>query len=104
MIGLAVAIPLAVVAYVYFIGPLFSGTLGDGDRAPAGAEPAAAGGAELLPQYIYDGDNNRWTMVYRNDNGECRYRCEADNREVYLHHASVSGKSAQTSEGHFHWY
>ena len=104
VIGLAVAIPLAVVAYVYFIGPLFSGTLGDGDRAPAGAEPAAAGGAELLPQYIYDGDNNRWTMVYRNDNGECRYRCEADNREVYLHHASVSGKSAQTSEGHFHWY
>lgn len=43
VIGLAVAIPLAVVAYVYFIGPLFSGTLGSDSRAAAGAEPAGSG-------------------------------------------------------------
>ena len=104
VIGLAIAIPLAIVAYVYFIGPLFSGTLGKDDPAPDWENPIREGGTELLPQYIYDGDNNRWTMVYRNDNGDCRYRCEADNREVYLTHAEVRGTHAQTGEGHFHWY
>lgn len=102
VIGLAVAVPLAIVAYVYFIGPLFSGTLG-GDAAP-GRESAAQQGGAVLPQYIYDDSNSRWTLVHRNGLGECLYRCEADGREAYIHHASVSGKFANTSAGSFHWY
>lgn len=104
VIGLAVAIPLAIVAYVYFIGPLFSGTLGKDDPAPEWENPIREGGTELLPQYIYDGSNNRWTLVHRSGQGECLYRCEADGREARIFHANVRGTFANTDVGAFHWY
>lgn len=104
VIGLAVAIPLAIAAYVYLIGPLFSGTFGDNARTPDLEPPVKEGGTELLPQYIYDDSNQMWRRVYRNPTGECLYRCEADGREIYIHHANVSGSFANTSEGSFHWY
>ena len=104
VIGLAVAIPLAIAAYVYLIGPLFSGTFGNDSPTPDLESPIKEGGNELLPQYIYDGNNQVWSRVYRSPTGECRYRCEADGREIYIHHANVRGSFANTSEGSFHWY
>lgn len=55
-----------------------------------------------MPNTIYDSSNNRWHknwggrdhVTYHNDQGQ----------EVIIYSGQVSGSSAQTSAGHFHWY
>lgn len=55
-----------------------------------------------MPNIIYDSSNNRWQKswgsgdhaTYHNDQGQ----------EVTIYSGQISGSSAQTSAGHFHWY
>lgn len=55
-----------------------------------------------MPNIIYDEGNNRWQLqhragdhvIYHNDEG----------RETTIYSGHISGSSAQTDAGHFHWY
>lgn len=55
-----------------------------------------------MPNIIYDSSNNRWQkgwvssdhVTYHNDVGE----------EITIWHTDISGSTAMTSEGSFHWY
>lgn len=55
-----------------------------------------------LPIFIFDDQHHTWKKrgvygdhaIYDNDDG----------REVFIYHANISGTSANTSAGTFHWY
>lgn len=101
-IGLAFAVPVALIGWSVVIRPLFFG----GSSAPAfrgGAEDAAPGGRGTLPNIIYDDSNARWQLRHRNGDGSAVYYSD-DGREVLIHLNYVSGTTANTGEGTFHWY
>lgn len=101
-IGLAFAAPVALIGWSAIIRPLFFG----GSSAPAfrgGAEDAAPGGRGTLPNIIYDDSNARWQLRRRNGDGSAVYYSD-DGREVLIHLNYVSGTTANTGEGTFHWY
>ena len=102
VIGLAFAVPVALIGWSVVIRPLFFG----GSSAPAfrgGAEDAAPGGRGTLPNIIYDDSNARWQLRRRNGDGSAVYYSD-DGREVLIHLNYVSGTTANTGEGTFHWY
>lgn len=102
-------------AVVYFVATVIGLLIGiqvmgggfggiGGGRAGGGSEAAGepASGIGGLPTIIYDSNNDRWQCRYRS--GDHAVYFHADGREVTLYHADVSGTSANTSAGSFHWY
>ena len=55
-----------------------------------------------LPTIVYDEQNNQWNCLRRND-GEAEYQSK-DGRTVHIYHTEISGTTANTSAGVFHWY
>ena len=74
----------------------------DSSSSDPWAEHKAEHDLSRMPNIIYDSSNNRWHkswgsgdhVTYHNDQGQ----------EVTIYSGQVSGSSAQTSAGHFHWY
>ena len=55
-----------------------------------------------MPNIIYDDSNNRWHLQHRNRDTAVYHNDEG--QEVTIYHGQISGTSAQTSAGSFHWY
>ena len=55
-----------------------------------------------LPTIIYDQENNPWTCLNR-EGEEAEYQSK-DGRTVRIRHTEISGTSANTNVGMFHWY
>ena len=74
----------------------------DSSSSDPWAEHKAEHDLGRIPNIIYDSSNNPWHkswgspdhVTYHNDQGQ----------EVTIYSGQVSGSSAQTSAGHFHWY
>ena len=74
----------------------------DSSSSDPWAEHKAEHDLGRMPNIIYDSSNNPWHkswgspdhVTYHNDQGQ----------EVTIYSGQVSGSSAQTSAGHFHWY
>ena len=74
----------------------------DSSSSDPWAEHKAEHDLSRMPNIIYDSSNNRWHkswgspdhVTYHNDQGQ----------EVTIYSGQISGSSAQTSAGHFHWY
>ena len=60
-------------------------------------------GRGALPNIIYDDGNDRRQLRRRNGDGSAVYYSD-DGREVLIHLNYVSGTTANTGEGTFHWY
>ena len=101
VIGLAFAVPVALIGWSVIIRPLFFGASASAYRG--GAEDSASQGRGTLPNIIYDDGNNRWQLRRRNGDGSAVYYSD-DGREVLIHLNYVSGTTANTGEGTFHWY
>lgn len=102
VIGLAFAAPVALIGWNVVIRPLFFG----GSSASAfrgGAEDAGPRDRGTLPNIIFDDANARWQLRHRNGDGSAVYYSD-DGREVLIHLNYVSGTTANTGEGTFHWY
>ena len=56
-----------------------------------------------MPYIIYDGSNNEWRRQYFNSR-EVVYKDKETGRRVTIYSGQISGSSARTSAGHFHWY
>lgn len=97
VIGLAVAIPLAVVFFQHFAANFSIG----GSRS-GGSESAGENRRVRMPNIIYDEGNNRWQLS--RDMGDHFDYYDDNGREVSIWVNSISGTSANTSEGTFHWY
>lgn len=74
---------------IIFRTPMSSGTTNEFDLSQ-------------MPNIIYDDGNNRWQLQHRNRDTVVYHNDEG--REVMIYSGQISGTSAQTSEGHFHWY
>lgn len=103
VIGLVFAVPVALIGWSVIIKPLFFGGSSDVPSFGGEAEDTARQSRGTLPNIIFDGGNNRWQLLHRNGDGSAVYYSD-DGREVLIHLNYVSGTTANTSEGTFHWY
>ncbi len=80
-----------------------------GGREPSGRDTSYGSSAKnefdlnRMPYIIYDSSNNEWRKQYSNGR-EVVYREKESGNLVTIYSGQVSGSSAQTSAGHFHWY
>lgn len=96
--GLLIAAVVLILAYVYILEPMFSGSRGSVEEQTSSVE-----GNRQMPNIVYDDNNQEWHCLQRFDNGEAEYR-DKSGKVVHIYHSQVEGKTAATSEGHFHWY
>lgn len=55
-----------------------------------------------MPECIYDSGNRQWHRIWM-DGDHVTYRCE-DGSEVTIYNTSISGTTAVTDKGNFHWF
>jgi hypothetical protein len=95
LLGILVSIVIIAVAWIYVLSPMFSNS--DGKRSNSSR-------SNVLPDVIYDSNNNQWFCSQRYSGGVYDYRSADGSRTIRIYHAEISGSGANTSEGYFHWY
>lgn len=103
VIGLVFAVPVALIGWSVIIQPLFFGGESPVPAFRGETDDQAPQGRGTLPNIIFDDGNNRWQLRYRNGDGSAIYYND-DGREVLIHLNYISGTTANTGEGTFHWY
>ena len=103
VIGLVVAVPVAILGWCVIIRPLFFGDTSSTPTFRGEAAEMSRQSRDTLPNIIFDDANDRWRLRHRNGDGSAIYYSD-DGREVLIHLNYVSGTTANTGEGAFHWY
>lgn len=83
-------------------GAFAEGMLSSSGVGTSGTTQTSKQGVAALPMYIYDSSNNRWQR-YGVYGDHADYQSQ-DGDTVTIYNADVSGNTASTSAGNFHWY
>lgn len=93
-VGLAAAVVILALAYVYFIAP--------SDDAPLKERQKES--RQQLPDRIYDDRRTPWECTWRSKTSqEADYVNKETGETMRIYHYNISGNSARTDKGTFRW-